>query len=91
MTQVAKKQKIQIVFLQETGITTAGIPAATNLCSRFNWQSVWIPAKSTCEGGRGGLGILVREPLALTQVRAQVDSWGQLLVCELLDMSFLFR
>lgn len=45
---------------------------------------VAIPAHLVDGGGRGGVAVLVKEPLALSHVHQSTGTWGQLLVCELL-------
>lgn len=84
--QASKRSKhgFQAIFLQESGITQNQLPAAANLCQRHGWQLLAAPANSVQHGGRGGVAILVREPLAISHFYMKTDTWGQILSAELL-------
>lgn len=87
LCKVARKNSISVICLQETGITESQFPAVANLCRRSGWQIEIAPASSVQDGGRGGVAILAREPFALTKVHQVCDTWGQLVVCELLGFN----
>ena len=84
LCRVASAQACNVLFLQESGITQNQLPAASNLCQRHGWQLLVAPAKSVQDGGRGGVAIMVTEPLAISRLYMHCGTWGQILAAELL-------
>lgn len=82
--QIAEEDSLSLICLQEAGITPKQFPALANLCQRSGWQLAYVPASQVVDGGRGGVALLAKEPLALVTTHTSNETWGQLLVCEVL-------
>ena len=88
--RVANEQAAQLVCIQESRLSYNSIPSFCNTCHRKGpgWQRVAIPVSMAAT--HGGVLVLSREPLALTQVLAHSSSWGRILVCEVLGCRIPF-
>ena len=80
----AKRSKVDLIFIQESGLNSSQLPAASHICRRHGWQLEAVPARHVPGGGRGGIAILSKDNLALTQVEVRTGTWGQILTCELI-------
>ena len=79
----AQEHGADIVLVQETGTTVQQLPGMSSFFKRQGWQMVASSAKSLPQGGKGGIAILAREPLALSPAKEVILDSGQLLFCNL--------
>ena len=93
----AKEHSAEVVLVQETGTTMHQLPGMYSFFKRQGWQMLACPAKCLPSGGKGGVAVLAKEPLALSSVKETTLDSGQLLVCRLhgasmpLDIGCIYR
>ena len=64
-----------LVALQETNVSVAQAPGMIDFFHRQGWQYLGLPSPGS--GGRGGVCILARQPLAVAKVTEFASSHGR--------------
>ena len=79
LLQVASERRAEVLLVQESGVSENQMPGMAAWFRRHGWQFLGTPARASTDGGRGGLAILVREPLAASVIDQAVLPSGHLL------------
>ena len=83
----ADAHSASILCLQEVGLREQQLPGAAAFLRARGWQLAAIPAHSSPGGGRGGVAILVREPLGLHVLSSFSAVAGQVLAARVFGAS----
>ena len=82
---------VKILMIQEHGLTTAELGVTMRDVQKAGWQMLPLPANSLANGGRGGIAILVREPLAALKISDVTLESGQILRAEIFGLGHPLR
>ncbi|CAE7471572.1 unnamed protein product, partial [Symbiodinium necroappetens] len=77
LLDLAVEQHADILMVQETGCTSTQWPAMCKYFHHRRWQLVGVPAATVPGGGRGGVAIIVRDPLSVTTLDSFAGKHGQ--------------
>ncbi|OLQ02442.1 hypothetical protein AK812_SmicGene14707 [Symbiodinium microadriaticum] len=77
LLDLAAEQHADILMVQKTGCTTTQWPAMCKYFHHRRWQLVGVPAATVPGGGRGGVAIIVRDPLSVTTLDSYAGKQGQ--------------
>ena len=79
----AQEHDADVLLVQESGTTEQQLPGMSSFLKRQGWQMMASSAKSLPQGGKGGMAVLAREPLALSPAKEVILDSEQMLFCNL--------